>query len=600
MNDDELRRDIAEEDELRRLLHRAQHPSIPPFATVVQRARSRAVVPRALMGIVAAALVIIAAIVLSRTSTTLPVATSASPSAPPTSASSSAAATAGCALPSSLDLARHATSSSLTTSLAGVQPSDPQTNQMRWSLRFLSARDAAGPATVGVRVEIVAAGNTMLQVLGYELVEPERRSLADGGLVTIAPCRSAGLVVRTAGPLLDGTWPYVVTIEKIAVPEGRTVPEKLEVTLTCSNKSFTCTPAQAGATQPPTPTPNPAVLKPSFGVIYSGIRQGWDPGSAQQIRREGETTSVGELAGSYFNQFHGTVSPDGRRAVYPGQTQDGPWSLYLLDGARPNEQRRLLALPNEIPGLPVWSGDMTGIAFTVQDSGATQGVAPKYDSIRTLDLATGKVMEIARITDGSTYRIVGWDRRSGMLAALVSPHAAPASAYVVIGPSGTRTTALASGTESGWAVYGSPDARTVAGIHCEATSGCSLWTWPLADYGARADQHFGSNVSLGIIGWRPGTEDLALGVSNLRPSGGDAHIELWSASAGRRTVYTGGSSPPSSPFFRADGSALIVPGYGEGLVVDIATGATSPLPFPAPTGPYERALPEASIRLDVR
>ncbi|MDQ2912824.1 MAG: hypothetical protein M3T56_06165 [Chloroflexota bacterium] len=585
MNDDELRRDLAEEDEFRRLLRRSELPAIPPFAAVARRAQGSTSVPRGLAGVAAAVVVIVAVVLLSRSSSQLPTASSASP-----------VPTAECGLPSSLDLARHVTSSSLISSLSSVELTDRATNQMRWTIGFLSTRDAPGPTTVSVRVEITAGGSG-LHVLGYELVAPERRTLSDTELVTIAPCKSAAIVVRTAGPLIDGTWPYEVTIGKISVPEGQTVTEKLDVTLTCSNATFTCTPLRAGVTPPPSPTPNVAVLKRSFGVVYQGVRQGWDSGSAPQLRREGDTTSVGELAGSFFNQPHGGIAPEGGRFAYLAQPQDGPWGIYLLDGAKPTEQRRLVALPNEIPGQPVWSNDGTAIAFTAQDAGSTQGVTPKYDSIRTLDLATGRVTELARITDGSYYDIVGWDRRSGTLAALIVPHAQPASTYLVIGATGTRTTPLERGPESSWAVYGSPDARTAAGIHCTAATGCSLWTWPLADYDARADQRLGPGLSLGSFGWRPGSDDLGLSVSTISPAGSAPHLELWSSTAGRRTAYAASAFPPSSPFFRADGSAIIIPGYGEALVIDIGSGATSPLPFPAPAGPFERPLPAASIRL---
>jgi hypothetical protein len=352
----------------------------------------------------------------------------------------------------------------------------------------------------------------------------------------------------------------------------------------------------AGQNAQPSATPNPAVLKSGFGVIYSGVRQGWDQGSAPQIRREGETDrGTGELAGSFFNNFHGMVSPSGRRAAYTGQTQDGQWGLYLLDGARPAEQRRLLALPNEIPGEVAWAADETAIAFNVQDHGATQGVAPKYSAIRTLDLASGMVNELARVTGGNLYHIVAWNKASGTLAATIAPNGEPATTYVVIGPAGTKTTPL----DGAWGMYGSPDARTAIGVRCDgAPTYCSLWTWPLDDFGSRADQHLESGLWLGVVGWRPGSNEIGLVVGS-GPKGQE-QIEVWSPTAGRHIVYrfVDGKTPPSRPFFRADGSAIFVPGYGEAVVVDIATTATSPLPFPAPAALYERPLPAGSIRLD--
>lgn len=350
-------------------------------------------------------------------------------------------------------------------------------------------------------------------------------------------------------------------------------------------------------TAAPPATPNAALLKPGFGVIYWGPRPGWEPGSGPQILPEGRTTSVGELARSYFNQFRGTVSPNGNRAIYAAQPDpSGPWGYYLLDGTKPTEQRRLLALPNENPGSVVWSADMSAIAFTAQDSGATQGVIPKYDSIRTLDLTTGTVREFARITDGSYYQIVGWDKSAGTLAAQITPYPpveGKKSTYLVIGPSGTKIVPVDGPT----AYAASPDARTVVGLQCAAATGCSVWTWPLAEYGARVDQRLPAGLSLNVIGFRPGTSDVGLTAFEL--NGGSGRIALWSASAGLRTVYEfpAGRSPGGPWFFRADGSAVILHfGVGEDLVIDVATGQSTRLPtFDSQTS-YARST--ASIRLD--
>lgn len=392
----------------------------------------------------------------------------------------------------------------------------------------------------------------------------------------------------------------VLLIVGLAIGAPRTSPAAVSSanpSPSVSTATSTATPtASPQLTVAPTATTNAALLKPGFGVIYWGPRQGWETGSGPQIVPEGRTRSVGELARSYFNQFHGTVSPDGRRAVYYAQPDaNGPWGYYLLDGSKPAEQRRILALPNEVPGPVLWAADMSAIAFTAQDSGATQGVIPKYDSIRTLDLATGAVRELARITDGSYYQLVGWDKPAGTLAAQILPYppvAGKRSTYLVIAPSGTKTTPV-----DGPTAYTSADARTVVGLQCTAAAACSLWTWPLADYSARADHHLPAGLSLGLIGFRPGTGDVGLTV--FEQSGSSGRIALWSASAGLRTVYAfpAGRSPGGPWFFRSDGSAVIISfAIGEDLVVDIATGQSTRLPmFDAQTS-YSRA--GASIRLD--
>lgn len=87
MNDEELRRDIAEEDEVRRLLHRPLSPSIPSFGTVAQRAQRRAsATTRVLVAVAAVAVFAVLAVSIVRPPTPLPVASSPSPTASPSSA----------------------------------------------------------------------------------------------------------------------------------------------------------------------------------------------------------------------------------------------------------------------------------------------------------------------------------------------------------------------------------------------------------------------------------------------------------------------------------------------------------------------------------
>lgn len=381
------------------------------------------------------------------------------------------------------------------------------------------------------------------------------------------------------------------------VPSVSTASSPSASAVSITPASPAATPTVRSSSSASTATPNPALLNPNFGVIYWGARQGWETGSAPQILPEGRTTTLGELAGSFFNQFHGTVSPDGRRAIYAAQPDmNGPWGYYLLDGLKPAERRRLLELPNENPGSVLWSADMSAIAFTAQDAGATQGVIPKYDSIRTLDLTTGAVRELARITDGSYYQIVGWDKPAGTLAAQINPYpndGTRKSTYLVIGPSGSKMTPV-----DGPAAYrASPDARTVVGLQCAAATACSMWTWPLANYGAREDQHLPAGLSLSVFGFRPGSGDVGLIASE--PHASSRRIALWSVSAGLRTVYPfPADRSPSGPwFFRADGSAVIVHfGIGDNLVIDLATGQSTRLPLSNAQTSYSRSA--ASIRLD--
>ncbi|MBI3522726.1 MAG: hypothetical protein HY071_06435 [Chloroflexi bacterium] len=590
MSRDDIEPNVAEDAELRSLFHMLPAPTVPSFAAVVTGSQRR---PPAFSGfaVVAVALALVVAGLAMARSRPVPAAPEGA-SAVPSSAASE------CARPSGTSLERHTSGVFLSASIEAIEATDPQTNQLWWTLRFVVPKEAPAPAVVSVRARLGVAERPSGPVLGYELREPERRPLQDAELLTIQPCSAATLVVRLAGPLAEGTFPYVLTIEKVQRPEGGTVSEEFALRLACSNRTFSCATVTAATTPAPTATTasDASVLDPRFGVIFSGVRTGSASGSAAQVRREGETRPIGELAPSFFNQFNGSVSPDGRRAAYFADGPSGPSgsTLYLVDGTKPTERQLLLSLGDEIPAArPLWSGDGTGIVFSVLDKGANQGVRPQYSALRTFDLATRAVTEIARLSGGASYSAVGWDRATSTLAALEARYAEPALTYTVFGLTGRRSFAV----EGAYSMVASPDAKEVAGVRCEATLGCSLWRWPLATFDARREQKVGDRQTLGLIGFRPGTSELALLV-------GDAaaridRIELWSSRGGRTVQNVVDGRPPDSAFFRADGRALIVAGRpDEVVVIDVASGVSARLPQPTPQAPFEIGRAAASIRLD--
>lgn len=593
----DFQRDIAEEDEVSALLRSADaRPTVPPFSEVTRRAEQHRDVSPGLAFVAAALVVAVAVTGIAgwRAASTAP-ATSPMPS--PTLNASASAPPCFAPPPATALIGARPSGQWLQTSLDAVQPTDPQTNQLHWVLRFMVPQGAPAAATVFAHARIsVSTPNDRQLILGYEVTEPQRSAVGDSEALSVKPCNSLVLVVSMAGPLIDGTFPYTIAVEKVALPEGGTVTESFDVRLACSNRTRTCVVADAAATAVPTPTPVAGVLKPEFGIIYNGVRTGWEKGSAPLVRREGEANlAVGELAPSYFNQFGGTVTPDGRRAAYFAQRQDEPWALYLLDGARPNEQRVLRTFPDDLPAAgPVWSGDGSGVAFVVINKEANQGVKPNYSAIRTLDLVTGAVTEVARVTDGSGYTIVGWDKANGRLAAMIAPHGEAPTTYIVFSGAGKREWKL----DGGYSAVAAPNGRDVAAILCQGpTIACSFWTWKLDDFDSRADQKFGPGLSMGIIGWRPGTGDVGIYVTSIA-GGAPGRIELWSATDGRRVVFGPGDRATGDAFFRADGSALVVTlALDEAVVVDLASGRTSPLPLPVPQAPWEIGRLRGSIRL---
>jgi len=279
--------------------------------------------------------------------------------------------------------------------------------------------------------------------------------------------------------------------------------------------------------------------------------------------------------------------------VYFAQLQGGSWALYLLDSSKPSEQKRLLTLADEIPGgSPLWAADGSGVALVVFDQAASQTPRPSYAALRTLDLASGKISELMRLTDGSSLALIGWDTKTSTLAALTVPYPSGARTYVVLSPGGKRSFPV----DPSYGIYGSPNGEDVLAITCAGGSGCRLITWNLGAFDARVEHNLGPNLSLGFVGFRPNGRDVGLLVSSSNAA--DQAIELWSIGQGRRVVYRASQSPQTI-FFRADGSALIVASRpGEQVVVDLRSGAVAPLPQPSPSTPADYPVPVASIALD--
>jgi hypothetical protein len=406
---------------------------------------------------------------------------------------------------------------------------------------------------------------------------------------------SPGVMLAAAALVVVVFVAAIGALRSPADPGVSTASEK--PTLSPSPAAPSPTPTVSATPAPSSSAPAGAALRPELGVIYDGVRQGYEKGSAPLVRREGETHfAVGELAPSFFNQFMGSVSPDGRRAVYFAQRQGQPWTLYLLDATtNPNDQRVVRTIPDEIPAEPpLWSFDGNGIAFVVMDSGANQGVKPKYTALRTLDLASGTVTEIARVEDGSHYSVVGWDRASSTVAAVLYPYGAAATKYLVFAPSGLKSWTL----DGVYSMAASPSGRDVAGVRCDrqGSGACTLWIWSLVDFGSKTDQNLGPNLSVTSLGWRPGTSELGLLVGAVGASAD--RIELWSASGGRRFLAQVRGADYGRPFFRADASALIVQtSQTEASLVDLASGGVSSFPLHEPEAPLGSNRIRASIRL---
>src|SRR5213076_309170 len=159
-------------------------------------------------------------------------------------------------------------------------------------------------------------------------------------------------------------------------------------------------------------------------------------GAAAELRRETDPAPIRTLRGQGFT---GAVSGTGRRVAYWVSTAaDGATrELRVFDVTAPDQDTTLATvLDTERGAAAVWSSDRTGILVVVESSGrAGTAEAPgPFSALRVVDTPTRSIHEISRLTDGSQYWPVGWDRVTRLVGACAYGGAdATGIAWVVVG-----------------------------------------------------------------------------------------------------------------------------------------------------------------------
>ncbi len=285
------------------------------------------------------------------------------------------------------------------------------------------------------------------------------------------------------------------------------------------------------------------------------------PGSPPYVRREDRNEVIAPLGNGYLCQLRGSVSPDGRRLAYWHfeNATTGEIALYQSGAST-----ALVRLGDEFLGNVVWSPDGTGLLFVAM-KGGVQGVAPEYAALRTLDLASGSIQELIRVT-GRYLAALAWDRAHHVTAATETPASGGAGTYLIVGEDRVSSREL---LPANMVLIGaSPDAAYVmAGLQQER----AIRYWPLTSFADQKTLLAAPGFGAGVAAWRPGTRELAVVVTN----GTLQSIELWSLDGSRRrlTDYPG---QRGGLFFRPDGSALF---FGGGAAVEITSGRVAQFPL---------------------
>jgi hypothetical protein len=291
------------------------------------------------------------------------------------------------------------------------------------------------------------------------------------------------------------------------------------------------------------------------------------------LRTERDPKALATFTGGFFRQFNGAVSVDGRKIAYwylPSD-QRTPAELRVLDAAKPSEQRTLLTLRSEFPEAIVWSSDGNGLLYTVTDTKSGQGVVAEYSALRSFDLVTGVVRELARSAPRRWLLGTAWNRERGiLLGSEVDGDTGRHLGLFRYGASGGVQRVSVSGPLL--AMTPSADALRVIGAF--GTSGndpFELRVWQLDDpvnYSALPPDPAWP-ISKGW-GFRPGSNEIAV----WRMTSTTLQLLLWDPVTGRKTTL----EPRDTGRFRPDGSAVV---SGDGYVLELATGRTVKIDLPA-------------------
>jgi hypothetical protein len=329
-------------------------------------------------------------------------------------------------------------------------------------------------------------------------------------------------------------------------------------------------PGESPAT--PSAAPRRSATPPSraSGVLLSDTR-GFitldENGSPAKLRRETDATGTATLRGQ---GFIGAVSGTGRRAAYWVTTNDGTRELRVFDMSAPDQDTSLATVQETERGVgAVWSTDRTGLLVAIGSSGrAGTGETPgQFSALRVIDTPTRSIHEIARLTDGTIYWPVGWDRDARLTAACVASADGEAITYAVVGedalsarvpmdPGIPARTIESSGT-------------AVLGVMKESV----IRIWSIASYNEHRELAAPSGERIALARWKPGGTEILVSIGD--------RLEIWRSAGGDHRIVARGLTAASDLLVSTDGALAFV-SFASGrsvVAVDLATGTTAPVPM---------------------
>ncbi len=331
-----------------------------------------------------------------------------------------------------------------------------------------------------------------------------------------------------------------------------------------TTSSTTQTPTPSSAPPAPTATAIASAVKPDaqHGLIVAtgNMRTEDDPRGLQQpsLFMLAPTSSIG-------------VSPDGKRIGLIRTSQTGQ-QIVTFTTARPNDVSTVvdLAGSGEFGNRVVWAGDgsdslLFDVVKEMRGPGGGDNLTWEYSALRSVNLATRDVREVARIAGQNTKLWpLAWLPARQLVGAVELRQLGPVVNYVTVRHGIIERTAIS--PSPGVASF----SASRDGLRVVVSLETSVRWWATDQSSAAKDIAAQPGETLGHAEFRPGTDELGVGV----PGGG--RFEIWTLTGQRRVVA---SRAAGFLRWRVDGTAAIASSDPNAvLLIDAVTGATTPFP----------------------
>jgi hypothetical protein len=240
----------------------------------------------------------------------------------------------------------------------------------------------------------------------------------------------------------------------------------------------------------------------------------------------------------------------------------------VFDVTAPDQDTTLASvLDTERGAAAVWSSDRSGIVAVVERAG-TGDVTGPFSSLRIVDTPTRSIREISRLTDGSQYWPVGWDRVTHVVGACAYGGAdATAVAWVVVGEDALSSRVpMESGVP---AISIRASGNDVLGVLNQSV----VRVWTLASYATHGEFGALPGERIAFARWKPGADEIVVSVAD--------RLEIWPKAGGDRRIVARGLPAASDLLISSDGAlAFVTSDSGaSATAVDLASGRTAPLPM---------------------